>query len=209
MSDLILFGLPPSTYVRTALMVCENKGVPVRLQPVNFRDPGYLEHHPFGRMPALRHGDVQLYEALAIAVYIDEAFDGPPLQPVTPEARARMMQWISVVNDYLYDTVVGACVTERFVKPMRGIAPDEAAIEAALPEIGRGLDVLDAALAEGPWLCGEVLSLADLFLAPIMVYFAATPEGARMMPDRPALARWLTRMEDTPAFHKVNAMGPG
>ncbi|SMY08680.1 glutathione S-transferase family protein [Flavimaricola marinus] len=206
MSELVILGLPPSSYVRTALMVCENKGVNVRLQMVNFRDPDYRQHHPFARMPVLQHGDVTLYEALAIAVYIDEAFEGPSLQPTTPVDRARMMQWISVINEYVYESVVRSCVSERVIKPMRSLAPDEAVIEAALPEIVRCLDVLADALAEGPYLCGEQLTLADLFLAPIMAYFSITPEGRTMLPDRPALGAWMSRMEDTPNYFKVNFM---
>lgn len=51
------------------------------MQPVDFRSDAYRETlHPFERMPAMAHGDVHLYEALTIAVYVDEAFDRPALQ---------------------------------------------------------------------------------------------------------------------------------
>lgn len=209
MSDVTLFGLPPSSYVRTARMICANKGVPHVLQPVDFRSADYrADHHPFARMPALQHGDVKLYEALAIGVYVDEAFDGPALQPGDPMGRAQMMQWISVVNDYIYGTVVGCCVSERFVKPMRGLEPDEAKIAEAVPVMAAQLDVIEAGLT-GSYLCGEALTLADLFLAPVLHYLAATPEGGQLIPPRKHLETWLNRMRQTADFDEINAMGPG
>ena len=207
MTDLVILGVPPSAYVRTARMICANKGVDHTLQPVDFRSPAYRAHHPFGRMPALQHGDVALYESLAIGVYIDGAFDGPALQPTDVVARARMMQWISVVNDYIYDQVVGCCVAERFVKPMRGLEPDEEKIAAAVPKMAAQLDVIEAGLA-GDYLCGDAVTLADLFLAPVLHYLAATPEGEQLLPSRSAIGDWMGRMEETSGFGEINKLGP-
>ncbi len=207
MPDLIILGVPPSTYVRTAQLVCRNKEVEATLQPVDFRSDAYRASHPFNRMPALEHGEVRLYEALAIATYIDEAFDGPALTPDTPVGRAEMLQWISVINDYIYDDVVRKCVSERFVKPMRGLEPDEAVIAGAMPDIVQSLQVLDAALKGRKFLVGDTLTLADMFLSPILVYFAATPEGKALMPDLPALSAWLDRMAQTPGHAEINRLG--
>ena len=208
MPELIIFGLPPSSYVRTALMVCAAKGVEHRLEPVDFRSPAYRSTHPFGRMPAMQHGELRLFETLAIASYVDEAFDGPALQPGTPAERAMMLQWISVTNDYLYEYIVRRCVQERFVKPMRGLEPDEAAIAAALPVIESSLDTLDAALVTKRHFCGDQLTLADLFAAPVLAYFAATPEGKATLPQRENLSNWLENMRSVPGFEQINRMGP-
>lgn len=208
MSEVTILGLPPSSYVRTALMTCANKGLSYTLQPVDFRSDEYLQEHPFRKMPVLHHGDVKLYESLAIATYIDEAFDGRSLQPKSPAERALMMQWISVVNDYLYKAIVECCVAERFVKPMRGLEPDEALIAQTLPIIERHLDVLDATLMSSDFFCGDQLTIADFFVAPVLVYFAATPEGATSLPARNAVQAWLERMASTAQFGEINKIGP-
>ncbi len=209
MSDLIILGLPPSSYVRTARLICANKGVEHTLQPVDFRSEAYkADHHPFARMPALQHGDLRLYECLAIGTYVDGAFEGPALQPDDALARARMMQWISVVNDYVYDQIVGCCVSERFVKPMRGLEPDEAKIAAAVPKIEEALDVVAAEVAGQDYLVGDTVTLADLFLAPVMHYLAATPEGEQLLPSRSAIGDWMERMGETPGFAEINKLGP-
>lgn len=207
MSDITILGLPPSSYVRTALMTSANKGISFTLKPVDFRSDEYLQEHPFRKMPAMHHGNVRIYEALAITTYIDEVFDGPALQPSTPAERARMMQWISVTNDYLYKTIVGCCVAERFVKPMRGLEPDEVLIAQTVPVIETHLDVLEATLTSSDFFVGDQLTLADMFVAPVLTYFAATPEGKEILPKRVAVQAWLERMQGTAQFAEINKIG--
>ena len=207
MSDVTILGLPPSSYVRSARMVATLKGVSHTLQPVDFRAEAYRQEHPFGKMPVLHHGTVRLFETLAIATYLDETFEGPALQPTTPLGRARMLQWISVTNDDIYSTVVNRCVAERFIKPMRGLEPDEKILAEALPDITRQLAVLNEALNDGPYICGPQLTLADIFLAPVLHYLAATPEGKSTLPAAPNVLRWQEKMQQTTDFEMINALG--
>jgi len=207
MSDVTLYGLAPSTYVRTAMMALESKGVAYTLDPVEFRSDAHRALHPFGKIPSLRHGDVLLYETLAITTYVDEVFNGPALHPDSAAERARMMQWISVINGYLYDSLITRCVAERFVKPMRGQETDEMTITAARPDMVAHLDITDAALARTGWLAGDGQSLADMFLAPILFYFAATPEGKEMLPERANLMRWQDAMQQSPHYGRINSFG--
>ncbi|MEM9155402.1 MAG: glutathione S-transferase family protein [Cyanobacteria bacterium P01_F01_bin.33] len=48
-----------------------------------------LKYSPSGRVPALRHGDIWLWESLAIAEYLAETFPESGLWPSDPAARAR------------------------------------------------------------------------------------------------------------------------
>ena len=207
MSDLIIHGLPLSSYVRTARMIAALKGVPFVFDQVDFRSDAYLELHPFRRIPAMTHGDVHLYETLAIGTYIDHAFDGAALQPAEPANLGRMFQWISVLNDYAYEQIVRRCVQERFVKPMRGLEADEARVAEAKPEIAKVLSVLDGELSDAAYLAGPDPSLAECFFAPVLVYFAATPEGKEMLPEAPNVMAWMKRMEAMPQFDEINKMG--
>ena len=89
MATLVIHGTPLSTYVRTCRMACMEKGVPYELDPVMPQSDEQKAMQPWGSVPAMTHGDVRMYESLAICNYIDHAFDGPPLQPVDPLANAR------------------------------------------------------------------------------------------------------------------------
>ena len=92
MTDVTIYGPPHSTYLRSARLALEEKGVDYALEPVEFKSPAHFDLHPFGRVPILRHGDFQLYESMAIMAYVDETFDGPALAPSEPRQRARMIQ---------------------------------------------------------------------------------------------------------------------
>ncbi len=210
MSDVIVYGFAPSTYVRTARLALEEKGVAYALRPIEFGSDEHLRLHPFARMPAFAHGDVRLYETSAITRYVDEAFDGPALQPGEVRARARMNQWISAVNDYCYADMARALVWERLVVPSRGGEPDEAKIAEALPRIEIQLDAIERELGDGgAYLAGGGPTLADLFLAPIMAYVRVTPEGPALLASRPGVGRWLDAMSARPSFAATEPPVPG
>ena len=201
MSNIVVYGFAPSTYVRTARLALEEKGVDYELASVEFGSAALLKLHPFGRMPAFAHGDVRLYETSAIVRYVDETFDGPALQPSDASARARMNQWISAYNDYYDALLVRVLILERIVAPMRGRETDRARIDEALPEIENRLGVLERELGDGrAHVVGEELTLADLFFAPMVSYVRMTPEGERLLARCPAIGRWFEKVSARPSF---------
>lgn len=198
MTEVILYGNPFSTYTRTARLALAQKGVAYTLEPVDHRAPEYRKIHPFAKTPAMRHGDFVLYETLAICIYVDDVFDGPPLVPDEPRARARAFQWVSATLDYLYPTMIRKLVFERLVAKFEGRAPNEALVKEGLPEITRQVGVLQETLDRTPYLAGESMTIADMFLLPIAFYVSFTAEGQRIMDGAPALGEWLARMSAEP-----------
>lgn len=198
MSDVILYGNPLSNYVRAARMVCEEKGVEYQLVTIPslkaLKEAEHLSRHPFGKVPTLEHGDVSVFETSAICRYIDEAFDGPSLQPSEPAARARMEQWISVTNAYLDTDVMRRFVLHYFFPRGPEGKPDQERIDKALPDIRRDFEVLDRALATSDYLAGDQLTIADLMLAPIIALGLATPEGNQLVLGCNNLKAWADRM---------------
>ncbi len=194
MASPILYGPGFSTYVRTARLALEEKGVDYDLEEFDFLADGMpaaqLARHPFGKVPAFEHDGFQLYECFAIARYVDEAFRGPRLQPDEPHERARMTQIFGIIDSYTYGPTVGQLVIQRLVVPMMGGDPDEAAITAALPAVETAMSVLEGLLGQNSHLAGPDLSLADLHLAPIFAYFTGTPESGPILEDKPGLRRW-------------------
>lgn len=203
MSQLVIIGFPESTYVRTVRMVCEEKGVSYDLSHIKPGSGVPADVHPFGRVPAAKHGDVHLYESTAIARYVDEVFPGPSLVPATAIGRANMERWISAINAYLYDDIIRKYVFPYiFPKGAEG-KPDRAAIEAAVPNLKRDLHLIDSDLTGKDWLAGDTLSLADLFLAPILGYASMFPEAQGIMAECPNLKRVGAAMRTRPSFTKT------
>jgi glutathione S-transferase len=212
MSEPIIIGFPGSTYVHIIRLILTHKNVPYRFRDLEpeMGTPEHIALHPFGRVPVLQHGDVTLYETSAIATYIDEAFDGPSLQPQTPAARGRLQQWISSLNAYYYPYMIYHVTHERLVFPKLGIAPDEKVVAHALPKVERGLEVLEHELGHGKdFILGADLSLADFFLVPCTYSFSLTDEGKALYPKFPAFRRWRERMEALPSVQQFRAsQGP-
>ena len=191
MSEVTLHGVAPSSYVRTCRMALDEKGVGYTHDPVMPNTEEQLARHPWGKVPALTHGGIVLFETLAITRYIDEAFEGPALQPADPAARAEMDQWISAFIDYMYAPIVRSIVIQRVVVD----TPDEDVIAAAVPQAEKCLQVLERRLDEAPYLAGADVSLADLFLLPAINYLAMVPEGGPLLARTGNLADWAQRME--------------
>ena len=201
MADITIYGLAPSTYTRTARMAAEEKGISHELKPIDLHDAGYLKIHPFGRMPAMQHGDITLYETSAITRYIDEAFQGPKLQPADLKARAEMTKWISASNAYLDGFFVRQILFEKVVKPRFFNQPtDEAIVAKAMPIAERHFAVLDAELGERQYLAGGEFSLADMFVAPIVAYAQVLPEGQQLLKGRNNIASWFGRVSGRKSF---------
>src|SRR5499426_486266 len=211
MSDLIVYGFPRSTFVNIVRLVLTHKEVPYTFHDLEpeMGKPSHLALHPFDRVPILKHGDFTVYETSAIVAYIDEAFPRPSLQPRNIADRARMIQWISMVNSYYYPYMIYHVTHERLVFPELGIASDEKVVAHALPKVELGLQVAERQLAHGKdYLLGSELTLADFYLLPSTFAFSLTEEGRAMYPKYPAFCRWRERMEALPSVRKLRAALP-
>lgn len=199
MSDIVVYGVPGSPFMRAVQMGLEEKQVPYRVQAMNpgeSKSEAYLEKHPFGRIPAIEHDDFILYETQAILRYIDAEFPEPPLQPCDHRAAARMNQIIGINDWYFFPKVAAVIVFNRIVGPaLLGLAPDEAAIEAAMPMARTCVAELDRLLGMQHFLTGDAVSIADLMLAAQIDFFAETPEGESLLSGT-RLKNWLARMND-------------
>ncbi|MDX8460312.1 glutathione S-transferase family protein [Mesorhizobium humile] len=201
MAKPTLYGADYSVYVRIARMALEEKGVGYELVPLDiFAAEGvpawYLELHPFGRIPAFEHDGFRLFETGAIARYVDEAFDGPALQPADARGRARMGQIIGMLDAYGYRAMVWDVAVERLEKP----PPDEDLIAGGLRQAERVLTVLTSLKAKRPWLLGDQLTLADLHAAPIIAYFVKVAEGRDLLARFAEMRDWFARMSGRPSF---------
>lgn len=200
MSTIIFHSQPMSVYLWTASLVAAEKGVS---WSVSALEPGSDTHrklHPFARSPVLQHGAIFLYETLAIAHYIDEAFEGPELQPADGLERAEMLRWVSLVNAHMFPTMTNGLAKQRLLVPMRGGRPDEALIAQAVTEFVHQLALIEKDLRHHEFLASDEISLADCFLFPHLHFASMTGEGDAALKRAPLSSRWLERMRARPSF---------
>jgi glutathione S-transferase len=83
-------------------MGCQEKGIDYELVPTFPSTVGPL--NPFGKIPAMTHGELTLFESSAILRYLDGAFPGPKLWPADARAAALVDQWVAAACDSLLNS---------------------------------------------------------------------------------------------------------
>lgn len=199
-----LHGYQYSVYSWIARLALHEKGVAYNWIEVNpFAEDipaSYLAMHPFKRVPALTHAGFVLYETGAITRYVDEALEGPKLQPVEPRERARCNQIMSIVDSYAYWPMVRQVFSHGVFRPRMSRPVDESEFQRGLEAAPRVLAALESTAGEGRCLCGNQLSLADIHLAPMVGYFVMADEGRALLQKYPRLGEWWSELSNRSAF---------
>jgi glutathione S-transferase len=185
-----IHGYPVSTWTRTVQMTCIEKGIDYELVPVAVGSGEHAALHPFLRMPILETGGTTIVETLAITGYLDEAFPGPSLQPEGHAERMRMRMWMGLCSDYVFRDVV------------RTIPRGRAATDAELNTARTVLRRLDPLVGKRPFLAGEPLTLADLYLAPQLAN--ANEKAPEVLDGLDTLATWMQRMTARDSFLRTS-----
>jgi glutathione S-transferase len=181
-------------------MIAFEKGIDYRFEMVEFKQPSHFALHPWGRVPIMKHGDLQLFETAAMGRYFESIGKGPKLVPEDPVRAAKMDQWISVVNCYAYQSLVTGYLFDYIFPKTPDQKPDRAAIDRDFPAAKRDLEHLERGF-EGEWITGSTMTLADLFLAPILGSIANFPEAASVIESSPNLKRALRALSERPSYH--------
>jgi glutathione S-transferase len=188
MSNVEIIGAPMSSYVRVVRIAFAEKGVPYDFRPAAPHSADVDAIHPMGKIPCMRHGDIELFESKAICTYLDKAFPGPKLIPDDALGAAQVEQWISFVNTVTDPAIIRQYVVPGYIIPgMAQKAPDRACIEAAMPNVEKQLGILEKAVTGRTWLVGDTLTLADINVIPILAGAVRFPESAAAMEKYPNL----------------------
>lgn len=128
------------------------------------KQPEFLALNPNGKVPAFSDGNLNLFESLAINLYLAKKYGTGEIYPTNLEDEARVFQW----------TLWVACEVEplliQSVLVKFGILNDADAAKAAAERARRPLMVLDNHLKGKDWILGSKFSVADLNVAAGVAY---------------------------------------
>jgi glutathione S-transferase len=198
-------------------LALEHTGQPYREVVIPLDQPGTREaiaaHSPSGRVPALRHGELVVWDSLAVAEYLAEAFPDARLWPDDRAARATAR----AVSAEMHSGFAAL----RASMPMNVCArlPGYGRTPTSLRDIERVRAVWSDCRARfgagGPYLFGR-FSIADAMYAPVVFRFrtydvALDPVQrayADAMLEHPGMQKWVRAAEteewiyadDWPAF---------
>jgi glutathione S-transferase len=191
MPELHIIGTPHSNFTWTTRIVCIEKGVPCIFDARRPHTPEVKSISPFGLIPVLRHGDVQLFESRAICTYIDRAFQGPSLVPSDPVQAAFTEQWVSTTTTSIDSLLMRRYVLKHATPGTPDDKPDQATINIALSAMPAHFSMLDRAVSSTGYLVGDTFTLADAYLVPILFFMTKLPESAAMLAKSTSLQNYL------------------
>jgi glutathione S-transferase len=203
MSKITLWGFNGSTYVRTIKMLLAEKGVSeIEQVPLNVlagdpHSPEHLARHPFGKVPVVAHDGMTILETSAIARYLNDVLPGKSLVPATPKDRARMDMVIGVIDSYGYGALLGGVAAFHLFPDFVG-GQNEGSRQKGIADGRKVIELAMNTRGASPFIAGD-LSLADLYLAPIVFYVSLTPDLAAVS-DVPGFAEWWTGIQALQSF---------
>jgi|HubBroStandDraft_1064217.scaffolds.fasta_scaffold175800_2 glutathione S-transferase len=196
-----LFGHPVSTCTRKVLATAYETQTAFDFVVVDFakgehKQAAHLARQPFGQVPALEDDGFELYESRAMARYVD-AKAGSPLTPKDLKGRALMEQWMSVETSNFTPHAMKFIYHAIFKREQ---SPD--VLKAAGIGLDKAYEVLELALAQGPYLVGKTFSLADICFAPYLEFLALTPAAGKLI-EHPRVGAWWAAVSERPAWRKA------
>jgi len=194
-SSLVIWTLDwvpegPRGFVRDLRLrwACEEAGIPytVRTVPFDDRATNHLAQQPFGQVPFLSDGNLQMFESGAGLLHLARRSD--TLMPRDAAGEAATTQWlIAALN-----SVEMVTVPWWF---LRISGQKDNSLEGW---VRSRLDHVERVLGERQWLAADRFTVADLLMADVL----RIPD-VREFGNRPATEEYVARLTDRPAFRKA------
>ncbi|MBB4100693.1 glutathione S-transferase family protein [Sphingomonas kyeonggiensis] len=175
---------------------CEEIGQPYvtrLISPVPPKPASYFEEQPWGQVPVLHDGDIQLFESGAILLHLAEK--DTRLLSRDPQQRATTLAWLfaslNSVEPGLFElgNVTLFSKDEEWAKLRK---------PSLMADIGKRLDRLADALGAREWLVGE-FSVADIAMVTVL----RNADGSELISSRPVLAAYMERGMARPGFRRA------
>ena len=145
--------------------------------------------HPEGKVPALIHDGALITESGAIMLYLTEMFPDSNLSPRPGSAsRGTFLTWLFWYQGVMEPVMMAAAMGishPGFQRNFRGVEEVNARIRAAL--------------AKGPWLCGDSYTVADLICGSAYTFLP------QFLPEDAAFCDWSERCATRPALAAAKA----
>jgi len=182
----------PRGFVRDLRLrwACEEAGLDYDVRTVAFDDRhiNHLTRQPFGQVPYLDDGEVQIFESGAALLHIARKSDR--LMPTDAVGEAETLQWvIAALNSVELVTV-----------PWWFLGMSGHDDERLTGWVTSRLNHLESVLRDRQWLAADRFTAADLLMADVL----RLPK-VREFGSRPATEAYVSRITNRSAFRKAHA----
>ncbi|MCV0429148.1 MAG: glutathione S-transferase family protein [Roseibium sp.] len=158
--------------------------------------------NPNVKVPVLVDGDLTLWEANPIVIYLSDRKGAESFCPSAPRDRIEILRWQSWEVQH-FNKALGDIVWETVAKQFFGLgAPDAEKIEAGQQNFRRFAAVLEDQLANQDYVLGNNVTAAD-FAVGSHSALALHPHSEVPLSEFPKVEAWLHRLEALPAWAKT------
>ena len=163
-----------------------------------------LKYSPSGRVPALRHGELTVWESLAICEYLAETFPNFALWPSDQAARARARAVSAEMQSSFRALREHMPMNVRSSFPGRGVTPEVQADINRIMSIWRDCRSRYGE-GNGEFLFGQ-FTIADAMFAPVVTRFRTYKTDLEREVDAycdtimgmPAMQEWIAAAKNEP-----------
>ncbi len=150
---------------------------------------------PSGFVPALKDGDLTVWDSLAICEYLHDRFPAAKLWPDDPAARALGRSAAAEMHSGFH-SLRGELSMDLSKREQATIVP------STVEDVRRMVELWSALLRRfgGPWLLGEGWSIADAFFTPVATRFRSYGVMLSDHGDTGDAGRYAERLLEQPEF---------
>jgi glutathione S-transferase len=182
----------PRGFVRDLRLrwACEEAALAYTVRTIAFegRETNHLAHHPFGQVPFMTDGELEMFESGAGLLHL--ARKSEKLMPRDVAGATKTAQWTIAALNSIEMVSVPWWFLNISGDPNNGLTG----------WLTQRLSHMERVLSENEWLAAGRFTIADLLMADVL----RVPE-VRSFGNRPATEAYVTRITNRSAFKKAHA----
>ena len=180
-----VYTISGSPFGWRALLALAVKDVPHEIKVLETskkeqKEDWYLKLNPLGTVPILVDGEDVVRDSIPILVYLDRKHPRVPFFGDTPIVSARIWEKIGDLENSVWPTL--SAITRPILR--QKLPDDLSDIREQVEESWACLEDINVHLSKSTYLCGDVISAADILLMPmVQVWLRAAQRDSQS--DRP------------------------
>ncbi|XP_071489316.1 glutathione S-transferase theta-1-like isoform X1 [Diadema antillarum] len=169
---------------------------PIAMRKLEHQSEEYAKINPFKKIPAMQDGDFNLTESASILRYLHEKFDCTDhWYPRSLQHRARVNEYVDWQHINIRPYMTKIFLQDVIFPRMTGTPADPADLAPDVEKMEHTLDQFESYfLQDKPFLCGDDISIADLFAVNEVIQ--VEPTRYDTLEQRPRIKNWVGRVRE-------------
>jgi glutathione S-transferase len=201
---ITLHGFAASNYYNLVKHVLLHKELPFKENLLYAGSEELLAMSPAGKVPVITTAEgLELSESSVICDFIEETYPATPLYPENAGERAVVRQMMKIAELY-FELPSRRLIPYAF----SGTAVPDAIKAEVRQVLTRGITALSRLCQFSPWVAGEQLTMADIYLYyvnTIVSAFGASQLEWDVLAEVPGMKEWNNAMSQSAIAQKVEA----